>query len=75
MLVKDPDEVGPFSCQKADLAGSQVSPLGMESCYSLIQSPPFTPPFTLKKKKSQYACLIPVSPFNGFCSSVFLSVH
>ena len=49
MLVKDPDEVGPFSCQKADLAVSQGSPWGMESCYSLTQSPPFTPPFTLKK--------------------------
>lgn len=26
MLVKGPDEVGPFSCQKADLAGSHILP-------------------------------------------------
>lgn len=40
ILVKGPDEGGPLSCQKADLAGSQGSPLGMESCYSLTQSLP-----------------------------------
>lgn len=35
MPVKGPDEVGPFSCQKVDLAGSQGSLLGMELCFSL----------------------------------------
>jgi hypothetical protein len=52
MFVKGPEEVGPFSCQKADLAGSQGSPLGMELCFSLPISS-FSPPFILKKKKQK----------------------
>lgn len=76
ILVKGPDEGGPLSCQKADLAGSQGSPLGMESCYLLTQLLPLVLLFLRgKKKKSPYACLLPMPPCDGFCSSVFASVY
>lgn len=75
MPVKGPDEVGPPSCQKADVAGGQLSP---GNGAALLINP--VTPFQFfssekKKKKSRYAGLIPISLFHGFCSSVFASIN
>lgn len=55
MFVKGPDEVGPFSCQRTDLAGSQGSLMGMESGHPLTPSLPFSCPPVLKKNLNMHA--------------------
>lgn len=75
MPVKGPDEVGPPSCQKADVAGGQFS-LGNGA--TLLINP--VTPFQFfssekKKKKSTYAGSIPISLFHGFCSLAFACVN